>query len=40
MNQKAAISRAWEDFSQTGAIGAYLTYCAMRDFQTKEQGGR
>lgn len=29
--------KAWELFSQTGAVGAYLTYRAMRIRQGREE---
>ncbi len=34
-SKKRDAQRAWREFSETGAVGAYLTYRAMR---TKEEG--
>lgn len=33
---KKDIQKAWREFSQTGAVGAYLTYCAMRTQEKKQ----
>lgn len=38
-NKKRDAQRAWCEFSETGAVGAYLTYRAMctREEQLKER---
>lgn len=31
--------QAWETFEDTGAIGAYLVYCAICEEERKRRGG-
>lgn len=33
--ERENIDNLWKDFSETGKIGAYLTYCAIKQAKNK-----
>ncbi len=35
MNEYSDKQKAWQNFSETGLVGAYLVYCAMKEKQNQ-----